>query len=107
MGPDEEDAVDLRDCNSGKCLDESRDHQPADGTVVYLYTCLFDSHRNLPDNQLWYMETVFIDSRPFFQLRNAYDHRCLDIKDYQYVNGADLQVWSCTGAWNQAWLFGG
>jgi hypothetical protein len=74
----------------GKCLDENSSYN---GAVVYLYTC---THAK---NQQWHFENWGNLSQ--WRLRNRQDGRCLDIKDYNPNNGARLQVWDCTGAWNQ------
>ncbi|MGW6930794.1 RICIN domain-containing protein [Lentzea sp. NPDC054927] len=81
---------------SGRCLDESRDHQAADGTAVYIYDCSYAS------NQLWKL-VPHPAHNGYLEIRNVYDDRCLDIRDYQYVNGATIQVWRCLSYWNQAW----
>lgn len=85
------------DGNNYNCLDESRDAPAKNGTAVYMYDCSFD------DNQLWRL--VSSSKFPgYIELRNDYDGRCLDIKDFAYSNGASIQVWDCNKDWNQAWV---
>lgn len=73
----------------GKCLDENAGRN---GAVVYIYHC---THAN---NQQWRFENY---SGSAWRLRNRHDGRCLDIKDFNKANGAALQVWDCSGGWNQ------
>jgi hypothetical protein len=39
------------------------------------------------------------------QLINVDNGRCLDLTGYHYASGQQLQLWDCTGNWNQAWSF--
>ncbi|MGP4001189.1 RICIN domain-containing protein [Streptomyces sp. 8N706] len=79
---------------SGKCLDESRDRPPANGTAVYIYGCAETS------NQKWRL----VDrSDGYFWIENLYDRRCLDVANYSWTNGATIQVWSRLNGWNQGW----
>ena len=86
----------FQETTSGKCLDESRDKPPANGTVVYLYTCTRAS------NQLWELREEALGFT--YEVVSRYDGRCLDAKDKSYANGTQIQVWSCGGAWNQYWM---
>lgn len=88
--------VALWDGNADNCLDESRDAPAKDGTAVYTYHCSFQP------NQLWRL-VPHPKYGGYFELRNHYDGRCLDIKDFAYNNGGGIQVWKCTSDWNEAW----
>jgi hypothetical protein len=80
---------------SGKCLDETRDTPLANGNKVYQYSC---SNEKL--NQRW----EFIGRRgEYGALRNKMSGRCLDLANLEYRDGASVQSWDCTGAWNQSW----
>jgi hypothetical protein len=78
---------------SGKCIDESA---ARNGATVYLAPC---HYRN---NQKWTFGVP--DTGPGYWLVSWQDGRCLDIRDYARTNGAPVQVWDCTNAWNQRWL---
>jgi hypothetical protein len=86
----------FQDTNSQGCLDESQDRPPANGTVVYFYTCRYSA------NQLWELREGSLGYG--WSAVSLYDGRCLDARDKSYANGTQLQVWSCSGAWNQLWL---
>src|SRR5690242_13400083 len=36
---------------------------------------------------------------------NAFGGRCMDVTNASTGNGALVQVWDCSGAWNQQWIF--
>ena len=78
---------------ANKCLDESA---PSNGAVVYLFEC----HGRA--NQNWKLHLMgWAGVEPYYELVNSQDGRCLDVKDYNGNSGARLQVFDCTGAWNQ------
>jgi Ricin-type beta-trefoil lectin domain-like len=83
----------LRNPVSGRCLDKSLDKPDADGNAVYLYDC------NYTTNQLWRIR----NDGDSYELVNQSDGRCLDISNYGWEDGATIQVWTCTFAWNQRW----
>lgn len=88
------DALVIQNAFSGKCLDESKDDPRADGRVVYQYTC--DSRK---PNQRW----EYVARRDGYgELRSQETGRCLDVSNLEYRDGATLQTWECTGAWNQS-----
>lgn len=85
----------IENVNSGKCLDESRDTPLANGNKVYQYDC-----SNVSPNQRW----EFVGRRGGFgALRNELSGRCLDLSGLDYRDGASVQVWDCSGSWNQSW----
>ncbi|MEV4636598.1 family 16 glycosylhydrolase [Actinoplanes sp. NPDC049548] len=71
----------------GKCVDVA-DANPANGTVVQLYTC-----NNSPAQQ-W---TVGKDGT----LRAL--GKCMDVAGVGTANGTRVQLWDCTGGSNQKW----
>ncbi|MFI9818218.1 RICIN domain-containing protein [Saccharothrix variisporea] len=88
--------VTIRNNNApDKCLDESVDKPAADGTAVYIYSCVPGAR-----NQLW---NVVPRPDGWFWLQNVYDGRCLDVAEYNYSDGAKIQMWTCHTGWNQAW----
>jgi Ricin-type beta-trefoil lectin domain-like len=78
----------------GRCLDESA---PRNGAVVYIYACTGAA------NQKWHLHQLGSDAsgQAKYEVVNSQDNRCLDVKDLNGNPGARLQVWSCSGAWNQ------
>ncbi|MEU4245402.1 RICIN domain-containing protein [Actinoplanes sp. NPDC026619] len=87
----------LKRTNLDQCLDKSMDRGNVNGAAVYQYDCAAGQTHN----QLWYF--VPAAGTNYGELRNREDGRCLDVRDYDYFNGAPLQVWDCSGAWNQLW----
>lgn len=88
--------------HSGKCLDMKNDGPVGDGTVVQQYDCLYNA------NQIWAAERVVTDSTdPTYKWVKLFNMQrvdlCLDVKDVNYSDGARLQVWTCSGHWNQRW----
>ncbi len=94
--PGMDNVVELRNRNSGKCLDKSMDRGNYDGAPVYQYTCSGE------DNQQWHFVDVVPGSK-WGWLVNVADGRCLDVRDVNYSDGAPLQVWTCKNSWNQRW----
>jgi hypothetical protein len=84
--------------NSHLCLDKSMDNGDHDGALVYQYTC----DPNNRSNQLWAIEPGGANGG--WLIQSAEDGRCLDIRDKNPNIDASLQVWSCSGAWNQTWF---
>jgi len=84
--------------NSHLCLDKSMDNGDRDGALVYQYTC----DPSKPYNQLWAFEPGGING--YWTIADAQDGRCLDIRDFNPNIDATVQVWSCSGAWNQTWF---
>lgn len=82
---------------SGKCLDKSQDVLDANGAAVYQITCSYH------DNQLWEFFPGFGGNSNWGELANLSDGRCLDVHGASFTDGAPLQVWDCTGGWNQRW----
>ncbi|WOO78204.1 Extracellular exo-alpha-L-arabinofuranosidase [Vanrija pseudolonga] len=83
-----------RDAGGGNlCLDAGRN--PGDGTTVHVAQC----EKNPPVmGQFW----TYIYGRVKIRGTNL----CLDVKDGNFVNGAQLQVWWCDlDSPNQAWNF--
>jgi hypothetical protein len=95
----------IKNVHSGKCLTKSQDAVDGDGNVVYQLPChYFGTNQdvgNSTDDQLW--DFSWTGNGNWGQLQNRSDHRCLDVRGVSYTNGAPLQVWTCTGAWNQQW----
>jgi Ricin-type beta-trefoil lectin domain-like len=83
--------------NSGLCLDKSMDSGDHDGAVVYQYAC----NANHPPNQVWSIHSGGINGH--WLIQDAEDSRCLDIQNKNPNIDSNLQVWSCSGAWNQTW----
>ncbi|MGW5667188.1 RICIN domain-containing protein [Micromonospora sp. NPDC003776] len=81
--------------NSGKCLDRRADLGLGNGNAVQQYDCTEAS------NQIWW--PVRVGTSNWVMLKNGADRRCLDVRDVRYANGAPLQVWDCSGNWNQRW----
>jgi hypothetical protein len=95
-------AYQIKNLNSGKCLDKSQDYPDANGNVVWQTTCHhLDVNNSDSDNQSWLF--VQIGSSKWGELENASDQRCLDATGYAYSNGTPLQVWDCNATWNQRW----
>ena len=89
------DAFIIENVLSGKCLDESLDVPFANGNKVYQYAC-----SNAKPNQRW----TFVGKKGGYgALRNEASGRCLDLAGFSYEDGAAVQVWDCSGAWNQSW----
>ena len=89
----------LRNVNSGLCLDKSQDVPDANGNRVYQYTCSGTA------NQEWMAVTV-VSGSPYVELMNVSDDRCLDVETGKFgafLNSQPLQVWACSGSWNQRW----
>lgn len=86
----------IRNVNSGKCLDKSLDAPDANGTRVYQYTC----QTGWITNQAWRFVRVEAGSN-WGLLKNASGGRCLDVRGKSFTDGALLQVWDCVGDWNQ------
>jgi hypothetical protein len=89
----------LVNTRSGRCLDESADALPHDGTVVYQYAC------SGAVNQRWSISFIDRGGATYMALVNHRDGRCLDIAGRDPRAGASLQVWHCSYAWNQIWSF--
>jgi hypothetical protein len=85
----------LENVRSHRCLDKSMDRGNYDGAPVYQYGC-----SEMP-NQVWYFKPVA--GSDWGMLASMEDDRCLDVKDVNYNNGSRLQVWKCSGNWNQRW----
>lgn len=88
----------FRNVTSGQCLDakDGADYR----TAVVQLSCSADS------SQAW--EAVPLRNGSF-ALRNMSGggQFCLDIINKNTVHGAHLQTWTCSGAWNQAWVVEG
>lgn len=53
-------------------------------------------------NQHWAAVPVESGSRgKWVELVNLQSGRCLDVTNVNYADGALLQVWDCSGGWNQ------
>ena len=88
----------IKNQNSGKCLDKSMDNGNVDGALVYQYSC----SANHPSNQVWYLDNLGLNGYP--HIRSKADNRCLDIRGKVDADDATVQVWSCNSVgWNQAW----
>jgi hypothetical protein len=89
--------AEIKNLNSGMCLDKSMDWGDVNGAVVYQYPCGGTS------NQMWRLDRGR-GAGGGDRLMNLEDNRCLDIKDKVNANDASLQVWDCNAAgWNQSW----
>ena len=78
-----------------KCLDRRIDLGIGNGNAVQIYDCTGAL------NQTWW--PVAVGTSTWGLLKNGSDRRCLDVKDFNYANGARLQVWDCGTNWNQRW----
>jgi hypothetical protein len=72
------------------------DRGNVNGAAVYQYGC--PGGHSL--NQMWYYVST---GGNYGMLKSNEDDRCLDVKDLNFSDGAVLQVWDCSGAWNQLW----
>lgn len=90
----------ITNLHSGKCLD-IKGPARANYTAVHQWGCKggATSTNDLNASQLW---KVTRDSSGRSELINAYGHRCLDIPEFRAHAGRLMQIWSCSGAWNQA-----
>ncbi len=79
---------------SDKALDVGRG---GDGANV------FQNRRNNDASQRWRLQRT---GRGAYQIINVRSGRCLDIQGNSQEEGANVQVWSCSGAENQSWRFG-
>jgi hypothetical protein len=86
----------FRNARSELCLDKSLDNGNANGAAVYQYPCRDDA-----PNQHWYY--VEVNGSNWGYLKSASGDRCLDARGPSFTDGARLQVYDCTGAWNQRW----
>lgn len=85
----------IRNVNSGKCLDKSESVPNANGNAVYQYQC----HEG--NNQKW--EVIPWGNQGGGMLRNLAGGRCLDVAEFDWSDGAKIWVWDCHGGWNQVW----
>ena len=76
---------------SGKCLAATTDFR------IVQQTCTSASS----STQLWDMRRQGLGSA----LVNVSSKLCLDVKNKNTGLGAKLQLWSCSGAWNQGWYW--
>ena len=83
---------------SRKCLDMAIDGPIGNGTRVQQWEC------SKASNQQWRAGRFSDSFSAWVELRNMRDPSlCLDVTNVNYANGALLQVWKCSGAWNQRW----
>lgn len=81
--------------HSGKCLDMAIDGPVGSGTRVQQWDC-----SQFSANQVW----IAMADSGWGELRSAHSPAlCLDVTGVRYADGALLQVWECTGNWNQRW----
>jgi hypothetical protein len=83
----------LMNGKSGKCLDKSEDRPNGNGNVIYQYTC--ENTYPAALNQLWNRREDGGSVDWWRQLWNAAGGGCIDIRNEQYVNGAELVQWDC------------
>lgn len=84
---------------SKKCLDKSEDAPNGNGNVIYQYTC-GDTYADAK-NQLWLRQNGGHSVEGWQQQRNFAGQGCIDIKNEQYANGAELVQWDCApNAWD-------
>ncbi len=89
------DVYEIKNQLSGKCLDKSVDHQPANGAQVYQYDCSRSSQ------QLWWFQRVVPESN-WGILKNLVDFRCLEApRGVGFANGNRLTVMDCNYEWYQ------
>jgi hypothetical protein len=80
--------------HSHKCLDMAIDGAVGNGTRVQQWDCSANA------NQEW----IAVGTSGWVELRNRFNpNLCLDVSGARYADGALLQVWQCTGQWNQHW----
>jgi len=71
-----------------------RDFGRRNGNEVYQHEC------NGAPNQHWeFVGRPGESGSP----RNKWSGRCLDVSNLEFRDGAAVQVWDCSGAWNQLW----
>lgn len=84
---------------SNRCLD-IKGPSENNGTPVHLWNC----HSGA--SQAWRLvrTSIPIGRLPPYQLVNVYANKCLDVTAFRYRPGTLLQIWSCSGALNQAFV---
>ena len=89
----------LKNGKSNKCLDKSEDAPNGNGNIIYQYTCENTYPESL--NQLWNRRQGGGSVDWWRQLWNAAGGGCIDIRNEQYANGAELVQWDCApNAWD-------
>ena len=89
----------IQNAKSSKCLDKSEDAPNGNGNIIYQYTCEHRYPESL--NQLWNVRTAGGSREDWRQLWNAAGGGCIDIRNEQYANGAELVQWDCApNAWD-------
>ncbi|MFI5494716.1 family 16 glycosylhydrolase [Actinoplanes sp. NPDC051859] len=73
----------------GKCMDPAGGAL-GNGTPIQLVTCNGNPVQRF---------TLYAGG----ELRNVSANRCVDVKDWNSANGAQLQLWDCAGTNNQKW----
>ncbi|WP_072690923.1 RICIN domain-containing protein [Rhodococcus marinonascens] len=90
---------------SQKCLAATEQPNPGDpypnGTPVELQDCA-----SAGSADSWVLDDAVTDGSPGGgALANFPSERCLDVIDNVSANGVRLQLWDCTGGFNQKWNF--
>lgn len=83
--------------HSLRCVDNPG---PSTGNVwLDQYTCVAQS------NELWYFDFVAFDGEDYwYEVRNAYSGKCMNVEQASQANGAHVIQYSCAGSyWNNQW----
>lgn len=76
--------------NSRMCL-EINGWSTANGGLADQWTCLLDAQVNPDANQAW----QFIAVNGYYQIKNAYSGKCLEVQGWATGNGATVDQWDC------------
>lgn len=80
----------------GICVDMNTSAYIGNGTQIWQWGCHGQT------NQIW--RILSISSQPgYFNIRNGYDSRCLDVSGVSTADGALVHAWVCGTGLNQRW----
>jgi len=87
--------------NFTQCLDV-RDANPNNGAAVQTFAC----QATKPWNQQWFIEKIGpLSGRQSYRIKSRQTGKCLDVTNGAAVDGAPMQMWTCSTGWQQRfWL---